>query len=65
MKCFEKVNDKQVEFGPKQLETGVYYISWYIICLDVIMASQYGSQITQSATASKVLQQYDPHPRNR
>ena len=31
--CFEKVNDKQVEFGPHQLEAG----GCYIICLDVVM----------------------------
>ena len=60
--CFEKVNDKQVEFGPHQLEAG----GCYIICLDVVMASQYGNEITQSATvtASIVLQQYNAHARN-
>jgi len=26
-KCFEKVNDKQVEFGPNQLDTGGCYIT--------------------------------------
>lgn len=45
--CFEKVNDKEVEFGPHQLAAGGCYI-----CLDVVMASQYGSQITQSATVT-------------
>lgn len=44
--CMEKVNDRTVEFGPCQLETGCY-----VLCQDVfLITSSLGSNLLQPVT---------------